>query len=296
MQKLVMQMIIIGASLILLGAAIRAQSPASSGGDDPVKRAMEIVQAAVEARVEAAERVIEASKLVRESAEARKQGKREQAIGALERADRIAAEADRAERSYLVAELLRRVVDERAALDPKPATVAAPTVPSEQFAKRIPQPVLARYGVYRNALRRILLEENLPPQLLAVALVESGFNPLALSPKGALGIWQLMPATAERYGLIVRTKNDHRTHPEHSTRAAAQYLRDLSRQFGDWKLALAAYNWGEDNVQRVINKTGIRDFDEMVRRGLLPLETRKYVPAVMAIWKNWTDNGGANMK
>ena len=97
-------------------------------------------------------------------------------------------------------------------------------------------------------------------------------------------MWQFMPATAERYGLTVEPANDHRTHIEHSTRAAARYLRDLYRQFGDWKLAIAAYNAGENRVQRIINKTGIRDFEEMSRRGLLPLETRNYVPAVLAAW------------
>jgi membrane-bound lytic murein transglycosylase D len=61
------------------------------------------------------------------------------------------------------------------------------------------------------------------------------------------------------------------------------YLRDLYRVFGDWKLALAAYNWGEGNIQRVIARTGMRDFDEMARRRYLPLETRKYVPAVLAL-------------
>jgi membrane-bound lytic murein transglycosylase D len=127
--------------------------------------------------------------------------------------------------------------------------------------------------------------------LLAVALVESGFNPLALSPKGARGIWQFMPATAQRYGLTVEPMNDHRTHPERSTRAAARYLRDLYKQFGDWKLALAAYNWGEDKVQRVIDRTGVRDFDEMARRGLLPAETRNYVPAVLAVWAKLSGGG-----
>jgi peptidoglycan lytic transglycosylase D len=122
-------------------------------------------------------------------------------------------------------------------------------------------------------------------------MVESGFNPLALSPKGARGIWQFMPATAQRYGLPIGPMNDYRTHPEHSTRAAARYLRDLYRQFGDWKLALAAYNWGEDKVQRVIDRTGVRDFDEMSWRGLLPAETRNYVPAVLAVWMKMS--GGA---
>ena len=144
--------------------------------------------------------------------------------------------------------------------------------------------MVAKYGDYQNRLARILTEERVPIELLAVALVESGFNPQALSPKGARGIWQLMPATAARYGLTVEPPNDHRTHPEHSTRAAARYLRDLYQQFGDWKLALAAYNTGEARVQRIINQTGIRDFDEMARRGLLPSETRNYVPAVLAVW------------
>ena len=94
-----------------------------------------------------------------------------------------------------------------------------------------------------------------------------------------------LPATAARYGLTVEPLNDHRTHPEHSTRAAAKYLRDLYQQFGDWKLALAAYNTGEARIQRIINTINSRDFEEMARRGLLPLETRHYVPAVLAVWQ-----------
>jgi membrane-bound lytic murein transglycosylase D len=173
---------------------------------------------------------------------------------------------------------------ERAALSP--AQPAAQTQPSSDARKAVAllRPALARYSVYRESLTRILREENLPTELLAVALVESGFNPLALSPKGARGIWQFMPATAAAYGLSASPDQDHRTHPEHSTRAAARYLRDLYRQFGDWKLALAAYNTGEGRVQRIIDRTGIRDFEEMSRRGLLPLETRNYVPAVLAVW------------
>jgi len=93
-----------------------------------------------------------------------------------------------------------------------------------------------------------------------------------------------MPETTARYGLTVSATDDHRTHPEHSTRAAARYLRNLYKQFRDWKLALAAYNWGENKVQRVIDRTGIRDFDRLAQRGLLPLETRKYVLAVLALW------------
>src|SRR5262249_17828022 len=142
----------------------------------------------------------------------------------------------------------------------------------------------ARYREYRELLGRILIEEKVPVELLAVALVESGFNPLAISPKGARGVWQFLPETAERYGLSVSATDDHRTHPEHSPRAAARNLPALYGLLGDWKLGLAAYNGGENRLQRVIARTGIRDFDRLARRGLLPLETRKYVPAVLALW------------
>lgn len=274
--------------LLIFGSTVFAQSPSASG-DDPVKRAIESVQAVVEVRAVVAVRVIEASNLVRESSTARKQGKRERAEAALKQAEAIIAEITPSQ-SQLVDELTRTIVAERAALYPAP-----PEKPQTQFtntplARRLPRNVVARYRDYQHTLGRILLEEQVPVELLAVAVVESGFNPQALSPKGARGIWQLMPATAERYGLTVMPENDHRTHPEHATRAAARYLRDLYQIFGDWKLALAAYNWGEGNVQRVINKTGLRAFDELARRNLLPLETRNYVPAVLAAWSQLQQN------
>jgi len=270
---------IIAVSLAALGPAALAQS----SEDDPAKRAMERIDAAVGERAVAAERALAASKLVNESAEARKRDNPQQAIESLEKAEKIASESGSLERSALIDELLRLVAKERAALDPGPATYAAPPANLE-LTGVIPKLALARYREYREPLGRILIEEKVPVELLAVALVESGFNPLALSPKGARGVWQFMPETAERYGLAVSATDDHRTHPERSTRAAARYLRDLYRQFGDWKLALAAYNWGENRVQRVIELTGIRDFDRLAQRGLLPLETRKYVLAVLALW------------
>ncbi|MEW6731720.1 MAG: lytic transglycosylase domain-containing protein [Acidobacteriota bacterium] len=147
--------------------------------------------------------------------------------------------------------------------------------------------VRTRLTKYSDQFIRILSEEGVPPQLLSIALVESGFNQYALSPKGARGIWQFMPVTARRYGLPVGNGEDQRIHPDHSTRAAARYLRDLYQQFGDWKLAIAAYNVGEHKMQRIIDRTGIRSFEEMSRRGYLPLETRKYVPAVLAIWSRF---------
>ncbi len=269
---------LLGASLLAFSSGAQAQT----SGDDPVTRAMERIQAAVGERAAVADRVLAAKQLVNESAEAKKQGQHDRAREALEKAEQIVAETGPAH--GLTDELLRQVIEERAILDPKPAASTLQPLPVGRLAGTLPRPVLARYREYSEALARILNEEKVPAGLLAVALVESGFNPLALSQKGARGIWQLMPATARRYGLAVQPMNDHRTHPEHSTRAAAAYLRDLYQQFGDWKLALAAYNAGEARVQQIIDRTGIRDFDEMARRGLLPLETRNYVPAVMAAW------------
>ncbi len=144
--------------------------------------------------------------------------------------------------------------------------------------------VLNNYQYYKETLVGILRQEGMPVGLLSVALVESGFHPFATSPKGAKGIWQFMPATARRYGLTVESNIDYRTDPTRSTKAAAQYLKALYQQFGDWKLALAAYNAGENRIQRIINKTKIYDFDELARRGFLPKETANYVPAVLSIW------------
>jgi hypothetical protein len=128
---------------------------------------------------------------------------------------------------------------------------------------------------------RIFAEEGVPLELLVVAEIESSFDPLALSPKGARGPWQLMPSTAERFGLRVNGRTDERIHPERSTRAAARYLRELYTQFGDWLLALAAYNAGEQRVTNAIEKGGTRDFWQLAKRRLLPEETRRYVPAVL---------------
>jgi soluble lytic murein transglycosylase-like protein len=282
-KRLLKAVLLMMASLMAFGTAIQAQSAWAADEGDPVKRAMERIEAMVDGRAAAAEHALAASKLVNESAEARKQGRRQQAMEALERAEQVAAEAGALERSVLIDALLRRMADERAALSPQPNAIAAPTA-NWTLRGVIPKPVLARYREYRERLGRILIEEKVPVELLSVALIESGFNPFALSPKGARGIWQFMPATAAAYGLPVHPADDHRTHPERSTRAAARYLRDLYQLFGDWKLALAAYNAGEGRVQQIIDRTGIRDFDEMVRRGLLPLETRRYVPAVLAVW------------
>ena len=134
----------------------------------------------------------------------------------------------------------------------------------------------------RPTVEPILRSHGVPVDLAAVVLVESGGSTTALSPKGARGLWQLMPDTARRYGLRVDQIQDDRLDLSRATDAAARYLHDLYAQFGDWKLALAAYNTGEANVGTAIERAHTQDFDQLSNLRLLPLETRNYVPRVLA--------------
>jgi len=140
-----------------------------------------------------------------------------------------------------------------------------------------------RSGLYRPLIEQIFREEKLPLDLINLALVESAFKTQALSRARARGLWQFMQGTAVRYGLKVTSDIDERSDPEKSTRAAARYLKDLYEMFGDWNLVLAAYNWGEGNIRRLIERTGVTDFwqlSSMPRR--MPAETRKHVPLILA--------------
>lgn len=143
---------------------------------------------------------------------------------------------------------------------------------------------LQRAGRYRQMAEKIFKEERVPLDLIWLAQAESVWKPNALSRAAAKGIWQFIPGTGSRFGLNQTAWVDERSHPEKSTRAAARYLRWLHGHFaGDWMLAMAAYNSGEGRVAGAIARCGYADFWELHRRGLLPQETRNYVPIILAI-------------
>ena len=141
---------------------------------------------------------------------------------------------------------------------------------------------LERAGKYKEMIQRILREEGVPQDLIYLAVAESGFQPQAINrSSGAGGMWQFMPFRGA-YGLERNGWVDERFDPEKSSRAYAKYIKSLYNQFGDWYLALAAYDWGPGYVQRAVMKTGYADFWELYRRGVLPGETKNYVPGIIA--------------
>jgi membrane-bound lytic murein transglycosylase D len=144
------------------------------------------------------------------------------------------------------------------------------------------QTSLLRSARYRKLIDKALDEQKLPKGLAYLPVIESAYMPTLTSRAGAHGIWQFMPATAREYGLRVDWWVDERADPEHSTRAAATYLRDLYRMFDDWSLALAAYNCGPGRIRRTLDQAGATSFWELLDAGLLPKETRGYVPTFYA--------------
>lgn len=131
-----------------------------------------------------------------------------------------------------------------------------------------------------KVMDNVFTSYNLPIELKYLAVIESELNPRAVSPVGAVGTWQLMPATAEILGLKVTRKNDERTHLRKSTVAAAKYLRDLYNEFGDWLLVMAAYNGGPGPVYAAIKKSGSRNFYNL--QYFLPAESREHVKKYIA--------------
>jgi membrane-bound lytic murein transglycosylase D len=133
---------------------------------------------------------------------------------------------------------------------------------------------------YVPELKPIFIAQQVPPQLVWVAEVESSFDPGAESPAGAAGLFQLMPDTARRFGLSLWPR-DQRYQPEPCATASARYLRNLHDRFKDWRLALAAYNAGEGSVQKVLERYQSDSYDAIAEH--LPAETQMYVPRVEAI-------------
>ncbi len=132
-----------------------------------------------------------------------------------------------------------------------------------------------RKGKYFGIIVPVLKKYGIPEELKYLAVVESQLKPTAMSRVGARGMWQLMPATARELGLKVNGKTDERTHAYKSTVAAAKYLRDLHKMFGDWLLVVAAYNSGPGYVLKAIKKSGSRNFWKL--QNFLPSETRSHV-------------------
>ncbi len=140
-----------------------------------------------------------------------------------------------------------------------------------------------RAGRYKTMIRKVLAEESVPQELIYLAQAESGFLPRAVSSAAAGGMWQFIQSRGNEYGLLQSAYADDRYDPEKATRAAARHLRDLHTEFGDWYLAIAAYNCGPGGIEHAIERTGYADFWELRGRGAIPAETTNYVPIILAM-------------
>jgi membrane-bound lytic murein transglycosylase D len=141
---------------------------------------------------------------------------------------------------------------------------------------------LSRSGMYIPLMQGILKEAGLPPDLVYLALIESGFSPYAFSSAAAAGYWQFMPATGKRYGLRIDHWVDERRNVFKATRAASRYLKDLYGMFGDWHLAAASYNAGEGRISRAIRRYNTQDYWKLIEYRHLANETKDYVPKLIA--------------
>ncbi len=148
----------------------------------------------------------------------------------------------------------------------------------QTVAKSAFEKYLKRSHKYKPMMLRILREEGMPDDLIYLSLVESGYNAHAYSWARAMGLWQFISSTGRMYGLDRSWWFDERKDPEKSTRAAAKYLKHLYKQFGQWDLAMAAYNGGPGRVSRTIKKQKTIDFWKL----RLKRETMDYVPLIMA--------------
>jgi len=141
---------------------------------------------------------------------------------------------------------------------------------------------LSRSTQYLPFIHEELKKAGLPQDLAYLALIESGYNPSAYSKSHAVGLWQFIKSTGKEYGLRVDSHVDERRNPEKSTVAAIRYLSDLHKEFNSWYLAVAAYNAGPGKMRRAIKKYDTRDFWKLAGNKYLKLETKRYVPKLIA--------------
>jgi membrane-bound lytic murein transglycosylase D len=142
---------------------------------------------------------------------------------------------------------------------------------------------LERIGAYRPMMERILMDEGVPLDLVFLAQAESAFLPRAVSRAKARGMWQFISSRGKEYGLRQTWWIDERSDPEKSTRAAARHLSDLHEEFGDWYLAMAAYNAGPVRIENALKRTRSTTFWELADKKALPKETINYVPTILAM-------------
>lgn len=139
-----------------------------------------------------------------------------------------------------------------------------------------------RAGRYRAMIESTLRDVGVPTDLLYLAQLESSFDPKLVSRAGAVGMWQFMASRSDDYGLKRTRWVDERKDPVKATRAAARHLKDLFAEFGDWDLAMAAYDAGPANVQAIVARTGYADYWKLYEMGALPRYLRNYVPVILA--------------
>ncbi len=180
---------------------------------------------------------------------------------------------------------------------PKPSRASLPVLPVNEDGPRVRKFIkhyayndrrtmrkyLARAEKFLPMVRDIAKEHGMPEEIGYLFMLESGANPEARSPANAVGMWQFMPATARSYGLRVDSWVDERLDPEKSTRAAMVYLKDLYGRFGCWRLALSAYNSGENKLSRVLRREDTREYDRICSSRRLKRETREFWPKFQAI-------------
>jgi membrane-bound lytic murein transglycosylase D len=170
---------------------------------------------------------------------------------------------------------------------------------STDYGRKVLLSGFKRAGRYKAMIERILTEEGAPQELIYLAQAESGFLPRAVSRARAMGMWQFIAGTGQLYALSRDPSVDDRFDPEKATRAAAHLLKDLHQRYGDWYLAMAAYNCGAGNVDKAVERTGYADYWKLLELHALPKETANYVPIILAMTimaKNPKDYGLDNIE